>query len=123
MQTRRTVQVGAMLIAILLIATTVRSQAPATGSVWEYSSVTRYPVPTNWNGGNATCTARICYATPQGCRIEDVTTRVSDSLGGQAIMTAAAKLGEQGWELSGSTQDSSNSERVMYFRRLKVDPK
>jgi len=38
-----------------------------------------------------------------------------------ALMTAASKLGAQGWEFISATEleHPSLSERVMYFRRLK----
>ncbi len=43
------------------------------------------------------------------------------------MMLAAAKLGEQGWELTASTEAVINSnhdnERILYFRRLKPDSK
>jgi hypothetical protein len=40
-------------------------------------------------------------------------------------MLAAAQLGEQGWELTSSTEilDTSGNEQTLYFRRLKKDSK
>ena len=127
----RMMQIGGILTAALLfIVTALKSQAPAA-QVWEYSSVTGSPESHNWTQSGfdktATDSAKICYATPQGCRIEEITTSISasDRLTGQGIMLAAAKLGEQGWELTSSTDVNSEFlwERVLYFRRLKRDSK
>lgn len=130
----RVIQIGVIVTAALLfIATTVKSQAPAApAQVWEYNSVTGFPLtyvsPTNTGINSVTfpSSARVCYATPQGCRTEEVTATVpSKAMADQALMIAAAKLGEQGWELTSSTEilDTSGNEQTLYFRRLKKDSK
>jgi len=135
MRHTRIIQIGVVFMgALLFIATTVKSQAPArSAQVWEYSSITGSPTAINgtntgintWTGESK---ARICYATSQGCRSEEVTITITDGRrGAEAIMLAAAKLGEQGWELTASTEAVTNSnyynERILYFRRLKPDSK
>jgi len=135
MRRARLIQIGVVLTgALLFIATTVKSQAPArSAQVWEYSSITGWPIAINgkntgidsWTGESQ---ARICYASSQGCRSEEITATITDSRrGAEAIMLAAAKLGEQGWELTASTEAVTNSnyntERILYFRRLKPGSK
>jgi hypothetical protein len=116
--------------ALLFIATAVKSQAPAQSlQVWEYSSVTGSPNLSTISGilsSSTTSAATICYATAQGCRLEQVTTTSERDLPrGAALMMAADKLGEQGWELTSATDVATNSlrEQVLYFRRLKSDSK
>jgi len=132
---KRVLQVGVMIAgALLLVTATLKSQAPArSAQVWEYSSITGWPTAisgtnTGINSWTGESKARICYATSQGCRNEEVTATITDSRrGAEAIMLAAAKLGEQGWELTASTEALTNStyntDRILYFRRLKPDPK
>ena len=131
MLNKRILQLGIMVtVALLLIATTVRSQAPVRAAqVWEYSTVSGAPqshsgtlIGINLMSWNSKAT--ICYATAQGCRLEDVDT-TSQSNGPEAMMMAVAKLGEQGWELTTSTEYSTDTrhERTLYFRRLKSDAK
>jgi hypothetical protein len=95
---------------ILLLAAALKPQIPSVGPVWEYSSVTASPT----SPGRAV----ICYATSNGCRNEQVgsTYRQLED----ALMTAATKLGEKGWELTTTAeiQSESKSERTLYFRRL-----
>ena len=126
----RIIQIGVILTAaLLLVAIRAKSQAPAA-RVWEYSSVTGDPKTffrsTNVFESNAYKeSATICYAAPAGCRDEVVTITGPNAQGRNAVMTAAAKLGEQGWELTTSTEVSSNDlrEQVLYFRRSKSDSK
>jgi hypothetical protein len=126
----RIIQAGLFLaVTLLFVATRGTSQAPTT-QVWEYASVESNPEPNIvtsefGNSTRASNSAKICYASADGCRIEDVTTTSQKALPrGEAIMMAAAKLGEQGWQLTSSTEALSNyrpTERVLYFRRLKTD--
>ncbi len=125
----RLIQIGVILTAVLVfIATTVKSQAPPARA-WEYSSVTGSPNLSTISGilsSSTTSTATICYATAQGCRLEQVTTTSEHDLPrGAALMMAADKLGEQGWELTSATDVATNQlrEQVLYFRRLKSDSK
>jgi len=131
----RIIPIGVILTAALLfVAIRAKSQAPAA-QVWEYSSVTGDPTnlggeQTGLNSYTYKGSATICYATPGGCRSEVVTTTGPDAhgpnaQGHNAIMTAAAKLGEQGWELTTSSEVfyESTRARILYFRRLKSDAK
>lgn len=131
---KRIMQIGITVAGgLLVVAATLRSQAPArSAQVWEYSSITGWPTAisgtnTGINTWVGESKARICYATSQGCRNEEVTTTITDSRrGAEAFMLAAARLGEQGWELTASTEAVTNTnsiERTLYFRRLKPDSK
>jgi len=105
------IQSGIAVVAgILLLAAGLKSQMPAVGPVWEYSSVTG-----SVTGPNR---AAICYATANGCRNEKIF--AGDPGTEDSLMIAAAKLGEKGWELTSVSDVSTNSkpERVLYFRRL-----
>jgi hypothetical protein len=84
---------------------------PSVGPVWEYASVSSYAT-----GVDA---ADICYAIPSGvCRYNHVTTSAGGQRqGAEAVMWAAATLGEKGWELTSVTDGSKG--RVMYFKRLR----
>ena len=126
---RQIIPIGIILTAaLLLVATRGKSQAPL-GQVWEYSSVTGSPGATLVTSTGAfsrtyTSLATICYADSQGCQFEEVTQTVADQNRDiDAMMKAAAKLGEQGWELTTSSETATDSlrERVLYFRRLKTD--
>jgi len=58
--------------------------------------------------------------------VEQVTTSSEHDLPrATALMMAAGKLGEQGWELTSATDVATNNlrEQVLYFRRLKSDSK
>jgi hypothetical protein len=122
----KTTQIGVTLGAgILLMATALKPQMPslpAVGPVWEYSSVTGSPVTPNLTeAGEPESRATICYATATGCRNEQVTRPTGSARqGAEAMMIAAARLGEKGWELTSTTDvGESRVERVMYFKRLK----
>ena len=77
MQTRgKLIRLGGILIVgILSISTVVRSQAPRENT-WEYASVSGSPRNNSWSTGvggrSANVRARICYATLQGCRSEEI---------------------------------------------------
>ena len=129
---KRVLQAGVIVAgALLLIATTVKSQSPAQAAqVWEYSSVTGMPVTINTSNSGITpaweSSATICYATAQGCQREHLAKDVSNQgAGAEAMMMAIAKLGAEGWELTTSTEvlDGNYPKRVLYFRRLKSGPK
>jgi hypothetical protein len=117
MQTRgRLIPLGILVIGILSVATVVTSQAPQ--NVWEYASVSGDP-----RNVSDHAEAKICYATVQGCRFEDISVKgiiEAHKTEGVGLMAAAAKLGTQGWEFTSSTDISNSSvvARVMYFRRL-----
>ncbi len=101
----RIISLGATLAAgVLFMTTALRPQpVPPVGPVWEFSSVT-YAGGTTWT----------CYAAATGCRQE----KASDSRQpAEGMMTAAAKLGEKGWELASAGDVSGNN--VLYFKRLK----
>jgi hypothetical protein len=105
----RTIQIGLTVAAgILLMATALRPQMPSVGPVWEYASVTGVGFD-----------ADICYAISSGvCRYD----RITASVGGrpreaEAVMRAAATLGEKGWELTATTEGAKGT--VMYFKRLR----
>ena len=128
----RMIQIGVIVTAALLfIATTVKSQAPAQAAqVWEYSSVTGMPVTITSTLSGLTpawdSSATICYATVQGCQRERLAKTVSNQgEGAEGLMMATAKLGAEGWELTTSTEvlDGNYPKRVLYFRRLKSGPK
>ncbi len=130
---KRIMQGGIMVAgALLLVTATLKSQAPArSAQVWEYSSVSGMPVTSNATSAGINSltyigAATICYATAQGCRNEEITAQSPDSrVGAVALMMAASKLGEQGWELTSTTEETTGAfrDRVMYFRRLKSEPK
>jgi len=103
---------GILIVGLLSVATLVRSQA--SQSTWEYASVNGRLL----SGGDIG--AKICYATPQGCRYEEISiTRTRSTQNEDFLMAAAAKLGTQGWELTGAADSSTNSltSRALYFRR------
>ena len=126
----RIIPIGVILTATLLfVAIRAKPQAPAA-QVWEYSSVTGDPMTfvretSGFDSNTYKGSATICYAAAGGCRDEVVTTTGPGAQGPNAVMTAAAKLGEQGWELTTSTDVISDytRARVLYFRRLKSDSK
>jgi hypothetical protein len=107
------IQLGLTLTAgIVLVATALRPQMPtgipAVGPVWEYASIT---------GSTIDGRLAICYADTNGCRRESADSRpLADTM-----MTAAAKLGEKGWELTATSDVSGDNrhDRILYFKRLK----
>lgn len=105
------IQSGVAVVAgVLLLAAALRSQMPAVGPVWEYSSVTAsVALP-----GHVT----ICYASAGGCRTEQV--GVNNRQVDDALMMAATRLGQKGWEMTTATDvmDDAKSERILYFRRV-----
>jgi len=110
--------------AMFFIATAVKSQAPArSAQVWEYASVSANPIAESSGRNEWTSRARICYAVAEGCRNEDLSVKDQNPIhNAEGMMMAAAKLGDQGWELTAVTDADSNPnrlERVMYFRRPK----
>ena len=125
----RAIQIGVILAAALLvIATTVKSQAPAasSGPVWEYLSITgslnNEGSRTGAFSRSYTSSATICFITVQGCQLEPVTMSVGEhSSGGEALASAIAQVGAEGWELT--TSSETEYTRIMYFRRLKNDSK
>ena len=107
------IQLGLTLAAgIVLMATALRPQMPtgipAVGPVWEYVSISASAIDTR---------LAICYAEPSGCRRESADSRPL----GDAMMAAAAKLGEKGWELTATSDVSGDNrhDRILYFKRLK----
>lgn len=104
----RRFQIGLALAAgVVLMATVLKpQQTPPVGPVWEYASVTGLPNRTT-----------MCYASAGGCKNEQIPTS-SDSTR-DAMMLAAAKLGEKGWELTATSDDGSGGAKFMYFKRLR----
>jgi hypothetical protein len=106
------IQLGLTLAAgIVLMATALRPQmptrAPAVGPVWEFASIT---------GSTIDGRLSICYAETSGCRHEGADSRPL----GDSMMSTAAKLGENGWELAATSDVSTDRhERILYFKRLK----
>ena len=125
----RAIQIGVILAAALLvIATTVKSQDPAAPPepVWEYLSVTGSVANTATRTGafsqSYTSSAMICFITTQGCQQEPVTLSVGErSIGGEALASAIAQVGAEGWELT--TASETETGRIMYFKRLKSNSK
>jgi hypothetical protein len=108
------IQLGLTLAAgIVLMATALRPQmptdVPAVGPVWEYASI---------SGSLNDARLEICYAGTNSCQHESADSRPPL---GDSMMTAAAKLGEKGWELAATSDASSDNrhERILYFKRLK----
>ena len=94
----------AVLAGVLLTAAALRSQMPAVGPQWEYTTVS---VDSGY--------AAICYGMSYGCKTEKCNGERND-----ALMIAAAKLGDKGWELVSATESSDrNPVRTLYFKRLK----
>jgi hypothetical protein len=90
------------LAGMLLTAAVLRSQMPSAGPQWEYAVVS--------GSGDK---AFICYGANNGCRNEEVGTY-------NAVMAAATKLGDKGWELASATESfDRNPTRTLYFKRLK----
>ena len=122
----RAIQIGVILTtALLFIAINVKSQAPSA-PVWEYLSVTgslaNGTTITGPFSRSYTSSATICFITTEGCQLEQVTVSVGEhSTGGEALASAIAQVGEQGWELA--TSSEIENARVMYFRRRKSDSK
>ncbi len=107
------IQLGLTLAAgIVLMATALRPQmptnTPAVGPVWEYASISASAIDTR---------LAICYAESKGCRGESV----GSAPLGDAMMAAAARLGEKGWELAAASDVSGDNrhDRILYFKRLK----
>lgn len=98
----------------------------STGNNWEYAAITGYytPYPADNPGSIATMAVNICYLQVSGCRNEEVTAsvpyakfiqdnRLENSEQSRALARnkaqddaytkAIAKLGQEGWELSGPT--------------------
>jgi hypothetical protein len=122
----RAIPIGVILTAALLfVAINVKSQAPSA-PVWEYLSVTgslaNGTTITGAFSRSYTSSATICFITTEGCQLEQVTVSVGEhSAGGEALASAIAQVGEQGWELT--TSSETENARVMYFRRLKSETK
>jgi hypothetical protein len=97
---------------IVLMATALRPQMPtripAVGPVWEYATIT---------GSAVDARLSICFAEASGCRRESADSRPL----GDTIMSAAAKLGENGWELTAASDVSGDNrrDRILYFKRPK----
>ena len=109
----RRIQIGFTLTAGLILgATALRPQMPngipAVGPVWEYATITGSTIDTRLS---------ICFADANGCRRESADSRPL----GDTMMSAAAKLGEKGWELTAASDVSGDSrhDRILYFKRLK----
>ncbi len=91
--------------ALILLVSTLRTQPlPAVGPVWEYVTVTNSAV-----GGTETC-----FAAASGCKYEREAGRSSES-----VASAAARLGEKGWELAAAADLQNGKGTVLYFKRLK----
>ena len=122
----RIIPIGAVLTATLLfVAMRAKSQAPAP-QVWEYLSVTgslsNEGARTGAFSRSYTSSATICFITTEGCQSDPVTMSVNEhSPGGEALASAIAQVGEQGWELT--TSSETENARIMYFRRLKSESK
>ena len=110
----RLTQIGLTItVVVLLMTTMLRSQqTPPVGPVWEYSSV-------SGDGGQGVA-AQICYATASGCKYERVTAPDHHYVQ-EAVMMAAAKLGEKGWELTTAHDGFGNNRdsKILYFKRLR----
>jgi hypothetical protein len=95
----------ALLAGVMLTSVALRSQIPAVGPQWEYAVVSGVH-------GNA----ELCYAMSFGCKVE----RFSGGSEKDAVLFAATKLGDKGWELASATESSDKSPiRTLYFKRLK----
>jgi hypothetical protein len=122
----RIIPIGVILTAALLFAA-IRAKSQATAApVWEYLSVTgSFSNPATITGAlsrSYTSSATICFVTTEGCQSEQVTMNVNErSPGGEALASAIAQVGEQGWELTTSSETENG--RVLYFKRLKSDSK
>lgn len=101
---RQKTMYGVAAAAALFSATALRPQPPGGGPGWQYCSIT----------GSAMNRAEVCYAAMNGCRREVL----SGSNRADAVMAAAAKLGDQGWELIASSE--SDEGHTLYFKRLKA---
>jgi hypothetical protein len=102
----KTISVALTVLAgVLLTAAALRSQMPAVGPQWEYAVVSGVH-------GNA----ELCYSLSFGCKTE----RFNGGSEKDAVLFAAAKLGDKGWELASATESSDKSPiRTLYFKRLK----
>src|SRR5688572_17356387 len=119
----RLMPLGIIVVGALVLPTAVKSQAVAPQNVWEYALVTTALVQGAGEGpGSVIIGATICYATLDGCRLENITAKTSSPSaqpGLSSLMAAAAKLGSQGWEFTVATDTAPYQigTRVMYFRR------
>jgi hypothetical protein len=102
----KTVSIALTVLAgVLLTSAVLRSQMPAVGPQWEYAVVS-----------GAHGSAEICYAMSFGCKVE----KLNGGSEKDAVLFAATKLGEKGWELASATESSERSPvRTLYFKRLK----
>ena len=120
----RILQIGVTVAAgILLMGTAVKSQIPAVGPVWEYSMVIGSPAIGAYNQGEGPVSkATICYASAAGCRNEQVSVPAKELHdGNEAVMAAATRLGEKGWELTSTSEIATDhrADRILYFKRLR----
>jgi hypothetical protein len=102
----KTLSIALILLAgVLFTSVVLRSQMPSVGPQWEYAMVTGVR-------GNA----ELCYGRSSGCKTE----RFNGGSDADAVILAATKLGEKGWELASATESADRSPiRTLYFKRLK----
>ncbi|MDQ2921310.1 MAG: hypothetical protein M3R52_06845 [Acidobacteriota bacterium] len=124
-----------MLAGLLLSSLpseSVNAQQPERriGEKWEYCAITGVLAVGQGGKGTGsvnqvTGTAKICYFQGSGCRKEVVEASVEGSDFAEAkraaLAKAAAKLGEEGWEMLGEAtfefyQDNVDP-KALYFRR------
>ncbi len=86
---------------------------------WEYCSITPTLVYKEELGGHRTYyVARISYHRPAGTQQETIESNSSD----EAMSKALAKLGEDGWEMTGVaafSSDTNGGATVLYFKRAR----
>jgi hypothetical protein len=115
----------AVLCALVLVLTAWPQTESRPGN-FEYASVRHAGF--SYQGSRPTLkedsTAEICYFTSDGCRIEAV--KIVGRRPGSMMSTvgpthaqaaAAAKLGEEGWDLQTTAFDTESKSVILFFRR------
>lgn len=94
-----------------------RKSDARTGARWEYCAVSRAAYTGSARGGT---TYWVSYFKDAGVEIVEIEEKVSEQQGA-AISRAIAKLGDEGWEMVGSSELPVRTGRVeaIYFKRQK----
>lgn len=93
-----------------------RESEPRAGARWEYCAVSRAGYTGSTRGG----AYWISYFKDTGVELVEIEEKVSEQQGA-AVARAIAKLGDEGWEMVGSSELPVRTGRyeAIYFKRLK----
>ena len=140
------VRLSLAILVMTVFAQAVSAQSAERRPQWEYSAITQISAPFFANPpGTITATASICYFQPDGCRREEVKFEATlvalmngvdprelsqawvsyaarDKAAQGALAKAIAKLGDDGWEMTGqaaSVADGALGNTAIHFKRRK----